>query len=378
MARFLPTFRIVVAGGGVGGLEACLAVQALARRRVALTLIAPDPSFIHRPATVADPVAVRTARRAPLDRVAEAAGAALHQDRLAAVDTNARRVITAAGAELPYDALLVAVGAVPQPVLLGAVPVGDRHDAVALRGALTGLRQGAFASAAFVAPPAPAWRLELYELALQLAVTLRGDGIWPAAHARHRRGIAARDHRSARFRHAAPDAPRARHPGRRVGVRARRRPRRARALTGRPACRGLRRPRGAAARRPGDPGAAARRHGVPADRHRRARPRHRRRLRGRRLRGLPGQARVARRPAGRRGGDRDRRRGRLRRRRRAVQARRSLHAAGAPALVRRRADRGRRRRRGPSVARAALAGRARAGTRGCCPRTSRRTPARRS
>jgi sulfide:quinone oxidoreductase len=177
MARFTPTFRLVVAGGGVGGLEACLAVHALARGRVAITLIAPDPSFVHRPATVPDPVAVRSARRAPLDRFARSVDAELHQDRLAAVDTNARRVITATGAELPYDALLVAVGAAPQPVPLGAVPVGDRQDAVALRGALTGLRHGSFASAAFVAPPAPAWRLELYELALQLAVSLRRDGI---------------------------------------------------------------------------------------------------------------------------------------------------------------------------------------------------------
>jgi sulfide:quinone oxidoreductase len=177
MARFVPTFRLVVAGGGVAGLEACLAVQALARERVALTLIAPNPSFVHRPATVPNPVAVRSARREPLSRFAAAVGAELHHDRLAAVDTEARRAITAAGAELPYDGLLLAVGAVPLPVPLGAVPVGDPHDAVALRAALTGLRQGAFASAAFVAPPAPAWRLELYELALQLAVGLRGASI---------------------------------------------------------------------------------------------------------------------------------------------------------------------------------------------------------
>jgi sulfide:quinone oxidoreductase len=177
MPRFVPTFRLVVAGGGVAGLEACLAVQALARDRVALTLVAPDPSFVHRPATVPDPVAVRSARREPLDRFAAAVGAELHHDRLAAVDTKARRAVTAAGAELRYDGLLLAVGAVPLPVPPGAVPVGDRHDATALRGALTGLRQGAFASAAFVAPPAPAWRLELYELALQIAVGLRRDGI---------------------------------------------------------------------------------------------------------------------------------------------------------------------------------------------------------
>ena len=37
--------NIVIAGGGVAGLEALLALQALAGDRVALTLIAPEPDF---------------------------------------------------------------------------------------------------------------------------------------------------------------------------------------------------------------------------------------------------------------------------------------------------------------------------------------------
>jgi sulfide:quinone oxidoreductase len=177
MTRFARRPQLVVAGGGVAALEACLAVRALAGDAVTVTLVAPDPSFVHRPADVPDPVAVRRARRAPLDRFAASVGAELHQDRLVSVDPGARRLVTAAGRELAYDALVVAVGAEPQPVPAGAIPVGDRRLAVELRDALLGLRRGVLASAALVEPPAPAWRLELYELALQLAVTLRQAGV---------------------------------------------------------------------------------------------------------------------------------------------------------------------------------------------------------
>jgi sulfide:quinone oxidoreductase len=61
----------------------------------------------------------------------------------------------------------------------GAVAVGDRHAATALRTVLTALQHGALESAALIASPAPAWRLELYELALQLAVGLRQEGRRP-------------------------------------------------------------------------------------------------------------------------------------------------------------------------------------------------------
>jgi sulfide:quinone oxidoreductase len=177
MTRFARRPRLVIAGGGVAALEACLAVQALAGDAVALTMVAPDPSFVHRPADVPDPVAARRARRAPLDRFSAYVGAQRHQDRLVAVDAAARRVHTAAGLELEYDALLVAVGAVPEPVPEGAVPFGSRDLATEARRVLLALRRGALPSAALVAPPAPAWRLELYELALQLAVVLRQGGV---------------------------------------------------------------------------------------------------------------------------------------------------------------------------------------------------------
>ena len=41
--------RVLIAGGGVAGLEALLALRHLAGDRVALTLLAPERQFTYRP-----------------------------------------------------------------------------------------------------------------------------------------------------------------------------------------------------------------------------------------------------------------------------------------------------------------------------------------
>jgi sulfide:quinone oxidoreductase len=49
--------EVLIAGGGFAGLEALLALRALAEQRLAVELLAPDAEFVYRPAAV-------TARRA--------------------------------------------------------------------------------------------------------------------------------------------------------------------------------------------------------------------------------------------------------------------------------------------------------------------------
>jgi sulfide:quinone oxidoreductase len=60
-------FHVLIAGGGVAGLEAALALRELAAEQVATTMIAPDPEFVYRPrrAVVLRRAAARS-RRAPL------------------------------------------------------------------------------------------------------------------------------------------------------------------------------------------------------------------------------------------------------------------------------------------------------------------------
>src|SRR5690349_9859255 len=82
--------RVVIAGGGIAGLEALLALRALAGDRVELTLVSAQPDFVYRPLAVARPFGLGHARRTPLAEAARDAGATLKIAALESVDPGAR------------------------------------------------------------------------------------------------------------------------------------------------------------------------------------------------------------------------------------------------------------------------------------------------
>jgi sulfide:quinone oxidoreductase len=168
--------RVIVAGGDVAALEAAFALRALAGEHVETTLIAANHFFEHRPIQVRDPLAVHARTRVPLALLAGAAGADVRHDRVVAVDTAMRRVHTAAGYELPYDALVVAEQALSRAVPAGAEPLDDDH-AAECRFVIDELRSGRAASLAFVEPSAPTHPFDLYDLAIETAVVLRDVGV---------------------------------------------------------------------------------------------------------------------------------------------------------------------------------------------------------
>ena len=65
-------FSVLIAGAGVAGLEAALALQALAGDRVSVTLLAASSEFVYRPMTVREPFAYAAARRYSLENVEDA------------------------------------------------------------------------------------------------------------------------------------------------------------------------------------------------------------------------------------------------------------------------------------------------------------------
>src|SRR5436190_1708555 len=67
--------HVVIVGGGVAGLEALLALQALAGDRVDLTLVSQRDSFIDRPMTVAEPFGLASAPRHSLSELVAERGA---------------------------------------------------------------------------------------------------------------------------------------------------------------------------------------------------------------------------------------------------------------------------------------------------------------
>src|SRR5438876_11319361 len=99
--------RVLIAGGGVAGLETLLALRALAGDLVDLELLAPDPEFWYRPLAVAEPFDAGRARHFELAGIAEATGAGFTLDRLASVGPDARAARLGHGPEGEYDALLI-------------------------------------------------------------------------------------------------------------------------------------------------------------------------------------------------------------------------------------------------------------------------------
>ncbi len=158
--------HVLIAGGGVAALEATLALRALAERRVAITLVAPESDFVYRPLAVAEPFRVGEVERFPLRPLVEAAGAELRQGRVAAVDPDRRVVVTAEQEELPYEVLLLALGAVPREALPGALTFRGPEDGPALAALLERAVDGELRSFVFALPAGVTWPLPLYELAL--------------------------------------------------------------------------------------------------------------------------------------------------------------------------------------------------------------------
>jgi sulfide:quinone oxidoreductase len=161
--------RVLIAGGGVAALECALALADIAGERVRATLLAPDDEFFYRPLTVREPFARGPVRRYPLARIAHDAGAELIQDSLERVEAPAQVAHTREGRALPYDALVLALGALARPHYKHALTIDDRRMDELLHGLIQDIEGGYVRRLAFVSPGRMAWPLPLYELALMTA-----------------------------------------------------------------------------------------------------------------------------------------------------------------------------------------------------------------
>jgi sulfide:quinone oxidoreductase len=172
-----PTTRVLIAGGGVAAVEAALAVRELAEDRVAVELLAPEPYFWYRPLAVAEPFALGAAQHFDLSELASGAGATFSPGTLVAVDAPRRVAHTAPAGEVPYDILLVACGAVPIPVIEGALTFRGPADTDGISRLLDELAAGKVRRVAFVVPRGAVWSLPAYELALMTAAYVAAQGL---------------------------------------------------------------------------------------------------------------------------------------------------------------------------------------------------------
>ena len=170
----MPT-NVLIAGAGVAGLEAALALRALAEDRVSVELVSPDSEFVYRPLSVAEPFGVGEVRRFPVGRLADEAAARLTEAAVLGVDPDRHAVETTAG-DLHYDLLLLALGARAVPAVPGAVTFRGPGDEAALAEVLAEARAGSVSRLVFTMPAGISWPLPLYELALLTAVHLADSG----------------------------------------------------------------------------------------------------------------------------------------------------------------------------------------------------------
>ncbi|MEO8969359.1 MAG: hypothetical protein ABI427_17710, partial [Solirubrobacteraceae bacterium] len=111
--------RILVAGAGVAGLESLLGLRALLGDRVEITLLAPDLKFVNRSMSVTQPFTPQRVRGVRIESIALALGARWHRGILDRVESDHRRAVTRDGVSLPYEMLVLALGARPDREWIG-------------------------------------------------------------------------------------------------------------------------------------------------------------------------------------------------------------------------------------------------------------------
>src|SRR4051794_8134226 len=157
--------RVVIAGGGVAALEALLALHADAGELVDMTLVADTDAFTYRSLQVGEAFGAGHPRRYSLAALADGCDAQFIQAPVASIIAGARELVLGDGDTIPYDALLLALGARSVP----AFDHGSSFTPSSYEEILDDLRTHLAGDVAVVVPPGVSWSLPAYELALMTA-----------------------------------------------------------------------------------------------------------------------------------------------------------------------------------------------------------------
>ena len=161
--------HVVIAGGGIAGLEAMLALSKLSPDLTDVELLSSGPEFVYRPLLVAEPFGVSEALRLDLGQVAKETGARYTPGALVSIQADTKTVETAEGETLSYDFLLVAIGAGPIDAVPGGLTFGSDEERRSFPEVLAAFGRRGHARITFVVPPGVSWSIAAYELALLTA-----------------------------------------------------------------------------------------------------------------------------------------------------------------------------------------------------------------
>ena len=159
-------WRVVVAGGGVAGIEALLGLASLGEGRLELSLVTPGDHFTLQPYSVGEPFGGVPSPTLPIADVAREARARFVRDAVTAVRPDAMTLELQSGAELRYDAVILAIGGRARPAHPAVLTFGGAQAVPAIRELVGDLTHRRAQSAAFVVPGGTSWPLPMYELAL--------------------------------------------------------------------------------------------------------------------------------------------------------------------------------------------------------------------
>jgi sulfide:quinone oxidoreductase len=168
--------RVVIAGGGVAGLEALIGCRTLAGERVELELISPERVFAWRSLAVAAAFGSDPTPSIDVGEIAQTTGAAFTVDRITDVDATSGTLALASGESRSFDALVLCVGARAEEAIPGAITFGAHHGVARFTQMLEQAQDGSIANLVFAMPTQAAWPLGLYELALVSAERLEASG----------------------------------------------------------------------------------------------------------------------------------------------------------------------------------------------------------
>lgn len=170
-------FTVLVAGGGVAGLEAILALRDAGPASLRIEVLAPAAEFTLAPLSIIEPFGGDSAPTVDLAAFCTEHHATFTKAGMAEVWPGQQRVLTDEGSELPYDALLLCIGARRRPVLADALNFGGGGDSARLETLITNALASGSGRLGFVVPDGINWPLPLYEIALQAAHRLRNSGV---------------------------------------------------------------------------------------------------------------------------------------------------------------------------------------------------------
>jgi sulfide:quinone oxidoreductase len=180
--------RVVIAGGGIAGLEALLALADLAGDRVETTLVAPTDEFVYKPLAVEEPFAPGSVERHELKPIVEGAGARFVREQLSAVHPERGVCELGDGTSLEYDSAVICVGARPRVAFAGAETLRTSGEPIDIDTLLREAAEHPTRRLALLLPPRGSWPLPVYEFALlamrraqQLGLDVRPTVVTPEA-----------------------------------------------------------------------------------------------------------------------------------------------------------------------------------------------------